>query len=49
MRMTRVSQHINAPRQAVYRALIDPNAIRIWKVPTGMRCQVHAFDPRVGG
>ena len=35
--------------EAVYRALIDPNAISIWKVPTGMRCHVHAFDARVGG
>jgi uncharacterized protein YndB with AHSA1/START domain len=49
MRVTRVSQHINAPPDAVYRALIDPKAIAIWKVPTGMKCHVHAFDPRVGG
>lgn len=48
-RMTRVTQFINAPREKVYRALIDPNAIRIWKVPTGMTSQVHSFDARVGG
>jgi uncharacterized protein YndB with AHSA1/START domain len=44
-----VSQHVNAPRDAVYRVLLDPNSIALWKVPAGMRCQVHAFDPRVGG
>jgi len=48
-RMTRVTQFINAPREKVYRALIDPNAIKIWKVPTGMTCQLHSFDARVGG
>lgn len=42
-------QHINAPRAKVYRALIDADAIAKWKVPTGMTCQVHAFDARPGG
>lgn len=49
MRTTRVRQLINAPRERVYGALIDANAIALWKVPTGMTCQVHAFDARVGG
>ena len=49
MRVTRVSQYINAPREILYRALIDPSAIAIWKVPTGMTCRVHTFDARVGG
>ena len=49
MRSTRVSQYINAPRELVYRALIDPLAVASWKVPDGMTCQVHAFDPREGG
>src|SRR5687768_4931072 len=30
---TRVSRHINAPRSAVYRALIDPVAVGEWMVP----------------
>jgi uncharacterized protein YndB with AHSA1/START domain len=47
--MTRVTQHINAPREIIYRALVDPHAITIWKVPMGMTCHVHAFDARVGG
>ena len=30
-------------------ALLDPSAIAKCKVPDGMSCQVHAFDPREGG
>ena len=41
-------QHIRAPRASVYRALLDPRAGAIWKVPTGMTCHVHAFDAREG-
>jgi uncharacterized protein YndB with AHSA1/START domain len=46
---TRISRRVNAPRAKVYNALIDANAIAKWKVPTGMTCHVHAFDPREGG
>lgn len=46
---TCVSQHINAPRARVYSALVDANAIVKWKVPTGMTCRVHEFEPREGG
>lgn len=46
---TRVSQHVNAPRSAVYRALLDADAITRWRVPAGMTSQVHEFDPREGG
>lgn len=46
---TRASIHINAPRSAVYRALLDPIAIAAWRVPNGMRSRVHAFDAREGG
>jgi len=49
MRSTRVTRHIIAPRTVVYRALLDPNAVTKWKVPDGMSCHVHAFDPREGG
>ena len=40
---------MNAPRASVYRALLDPDAIAKWRVPTGMTSQVHAFDAREGG
>lgn len=49
MSTTRITRHVNAPRAAVYRALIDPHAIATWKVPTGMTSHVHAFDAREGG
>jgi uncharacterized protein YndB with AHSA1/START domain len=46
---TRLSQHVNAPRADVYRALLDAQAIATWRVPQGMTSQVHVFDPREGG
>ena len=49
MSSTRISRHVNVPRARVYSALVDANAIAKWKVPTGMTCHVHAFDPREGG
>jgi len=49
MSSTRILQHINAPHAAVYRALLDPAAIARWKVPEGMSCEVHQFEPREGG
>lgn len=49
MSTTRVSRRIDAPRNAVYRALIDPSAIPHWKVPNGMTCEVHTFEAREGG
>lgn len=49
MRSTRISRRVNAPRAAVYRALLDARAVATWMVPTGMSSQVHAFDAREGG
>lgn len=49
MSSTRISCHINAPRAAVYRALLDPRAVAKWKVPDGMTAHVHAFDAREDG
>jgi uncharacterized protein YndB with AHSA1/START domain len=49
MSSTCISRHINAPRAAVYRALLDARAVATWKVPTGMTSHVHAFDAREGG
>jgi uncharacterized protein YndB with AHSA1/START domain len=46
---TRSSRHIAASRPAVYRALLDPEAVRHWKVPEGMTSHVHRFDAREGG
>ncbi len=49
MSTTRLRQHVNAPRPAVYRALLDPRAVRRWMVPDGMTSEVHTFDAREGG
>ena len=49
MSATHPHRHINAPRAATYRALLDADAVASWMVPTGMTSQVHAFDPREGG
>ena len=46
---TRITQHVRAPRAAVYRALLDAEAVAKWMVPTGMTAEVHAFEPRAGG
>lgn len=49
MATTRVRRLIDAPRQRVYEALVDPDAVARWKVPAGMTCEVHAFEAREGG
>jgi uncharacterized protein YndB with AHSA1/START domain len=49
MSTTRISRHIRAPRSAVYRALLDPQAVPQWKVPHGMTCHIHEFQAREGG
>jgi len=49
MYATRVSRHVNAPRAAVYRALLDADAVARWRVPDGMTARVHRFDAREGG
>jgi len=49
MTATRVSQRIDAPRAAVYRAMLDPAAVATWMVPSGMTSQVHAFEAHEGG
>jgi len=49
MSSTRSTRHINAPRTAVYRALLDARAIAMWRVPNGMTSHVHEFDAREGG
>jgi uncharacterized protein YndB with AHSA1/START domain/uncharacterized damage-inducible protein DinB len=46
---TRVHQHVDAPRSAVYRLLLDPAAIATWRVPDGMTAHVHAFEAHEGG
>ena len=47
--MTRITRRVNAPREVVYRALLDARSVATWMVPDGMTSHVHAFDPREGG
>ncbi|GAA2312493.1 hypothetical protein GCM10010234_66460 [Streptomyces hawaiiensis] len=49
MYTSRVSGHVDAPRPAVYRALVSAEAIARWRVPTGMSGEVHEFEAREGG
>jgi uncharacterized protein YndB with AHSA1/START domain len=49
MSSTRVSRHMKAPREKIYSALVDGNALAKWKVPDGMSCHVHSFEAREGG
>ncbi|MHB1313427.1 MAG: SRPBCC domain-containing protein [Gemmatimonadaceae bacterium] len=49
MSTTRSTHVFDAPRERVFRTLLDPALIPLWRVPAGMRCHVHAFDPRAGG
>ncbi|HEX4019029.1 MAG TPA: SRPBCC family protein [Frankiaceae bacterium] len=46
---TQVAVHVKALPAAVYRALIDPDAIARWRVPDGMSTEVHEFEAREGG
>ena len=44
MAETQARCHIDAPPMRVYQALIDPDAIVRWKVPSGMTARVDEFD-----
>jgi uncharacterized protein YndB with AHSA1/START domain len=35
MPSTRLERHLNAPRAAVYHALLDARAVQTWMVPPG--------------
>lgn len=39
----------NAPRERVFRAWIEPQALERWLRPAGMAMTVRALDARVGG
>ncbi|MFI7081161.1 SRPBCC family protein [Micromonospora sp. NPDC049903] len=49
MYTTEITVHVRAPRSAVYRALLDPDAVAVWRAPEGMTGQVHHFEAREGG
>jgi uncharacterized protein YndB with AHSA1/START domain len=49
MSTTRLIRRFDAPASEVYRALTEADAVAAWMFPNGMRIEVHAFEPRVGG
>ena len=49
MGATRLSRYIKAPRERVYRALLDAEAVQRWMVPDSMTSHVHSFEPYEGG
>lgn len=49
MYTTTVTRIVGTDRATVYRALLDPDAVVRWRVPHGMRGEVHELDARVGG
>lgn len=49
MSTTRQEIHVDALPVVVYRALLDPDVIAQYRVPDGMRAEVHAFEPWEGG
>lgn len=46
---TRVTRLINAPREDVYRAFLDRDAVAMWQHPDDMSMRIHSFEPREGG
>jgi uncharacterized protein YndB with AHSA1/START domain len=48
-RSTSVSTLIKAPREQVYQAFLDPEAVAEWLSPDGMKGHVDIFEPHVGG
>ena len=48
-RSTRVSEIIKAPRDVVYGAFLEPDAVTSWLPPDGMRGHIHTFEPQEGG
>jgi uncharacterized protein YndB with AHSA1/START domain len=45
----KLTERFHAPASAVYRALIDADAVSRWMFPDGMSIHVHHFESRVDG
>ena len=48
-RRTEVSTFIKAPREVVYQAFLDPDAVAQWLAPDTMKGQVDIYEPHKGG
>jgi uncharacterized protein YndB with AHSA1/START domain len=49
IRETRVLRRIGAPTDVVYRLLLGPQTVSVWKVRDGMTCLVQTFETWEGG
>ena len=49
MPATRISTYLKAPRERVYRALVDAVDVQQWRFPSEMTCEIHEWDAREGG
>jgi uncharacterized protein YndB with AHSA1/START domain len=47
--IVRLHRVFTAPRERVYRAFVDADAMAKWLPPHGFTCKVHQLDARVGG
>lgn len=45
----RLHRVLRAQPEKVYRAFTEPDAFARWLPPHGFTCQVHVFEPKVGG
>lgn len=45
----RISRVVKAPRERVYQAFLDPDAMAKWLPPHGFTGHVHHLEARVGG
>jgi len=43
------SRVIAASPRTIYRALLDPEAVALWRPPEGMKAKIYAYDAREGG
>jgi uncharacterized protein YndB with AHSA1/START domain len=46
---TRTARVIDAPRDVIYHAFVDPGALERWMAPDDMTATVLAYDGRAGG
>lgn len=40
---------IKASPEKIYDAFLNPDAVQVWRPPSGMSCEIFEFDPRENG
>jgi uncharacterized protein YndB with AHSA1/START domain len=43
------SRLIHASPKTIYAALLDPEAVKTWRPPSGMKAEIYEFKPRTNG